>query len=890
MDDILQEFLEETIESLNSLEPLLGELETSSINNELVRQIFRVFHTIKGTCGFLGLGRLESLAHSSEEILSKISDKSLEVSESTIRLIFLAIDRMKLIVEQTSAGKVDNNENEDADIIEALGKIIKKNIQTVEVFESSAEPNAFHLDGNINYEESKPPKTKINQNDQNQSTKEQYETLEPPQFDNQENPSPSIESNPIPSTGSSLGQQFIRVGINVLDDLLNLVGELVLTRNQLIQMLGGNQTSQPINNAISRLNYITSELQEEIVKTRMQPIEQAWIKFPRLVRELSRELDKQINLDQKGGDAELDRQVIELIQAPLTHMIRNAADHGIESSHKRISLGKPANGTISLNAYHEANQIIIEVKDDGKGIDVERIRNKILDRGLATQEDLNKMSDCQTLSYIFTPGFSTAESITNVSGRGVGMDVVRANIEKLGGTVDLKSKLNQGTEFKIRIPLTLSIISCLIVGCANHKFAIPQISVSELLRVSPRSRHKIEFINQVPVLRLRNGLLPLVFLNETLELEDTCLKEECCIILTQIGNIAYGIVVDQVFDIQEIVVKPLNRIVQNVKFFSGSTILGDGSIVMILDPSSISNALNQIGNKDLALSASLEVKSSHEKALLLLFRVGVNFYAVPMGIVSRIVEMSWEELERINGQYMVKYQGHLLPIAALEYGEDILRDSESKASTFPILIFSDRGLTMGIAIDEVISIIEQKLDLEIQNRVDGILGSCIIDNRTTCILDTEYYLKKINPNWFEYDNTKVSENQRKLRLLMVDDSQFYRNLIIPVLSLSGYAVHTAIDGLEAYEMCLNEPEFDVIVSDIQMPGMTGLELVEKLRALESYKNKLIISLSAKPTELTILASKKAGFDEHFSKSNQRVLRDLLEGHRLRMLNTENLHA
>jgi two-component system, chemotaxis family, sensor kinase CheA len=470
------------------------------------------------------------------------------------------------------------------------------------------------------------------------------------------------------------------------------------------------------------------------------------------------------------------------------------------------------------------------------------------------------------------------------------MDVVRSNIEKIGGVIELESAVDKGTRFIIKIPLTLTIISALIMETSGERYAIPQLTVNELVRVSSRSQHQIDYVNKNPVLRLRSGLLPLIFLADVLGLPRDTKQDDYCVVVTNVGNIAYGIVVDRVFDIQEIVVKPLSKMLQNISICSGNTILGDGSIVMIIDPNTIANDLSHAGNRDMATEATKIIKSSADKSLLLIFRVREQFYAVPLAIVTRISEISTEQLEYINNTWLIKYSGHLLPIEKLE-GEAPFDPETIFETPFntPMLVFSDRGLAMGLVVDEIVTILEENLDVEIQNRKSGILGSTLIDGNTTSVIDCEFYLRKAHPDWFDHFaiNSSTKKN-RKIKTLLVDDSHFFRNLVIPVLSMSGFEIITAEDGEEGLKLCRSESDFDIIVSDIEMPNMDGFEMVKAVRALPTYKDTIVVALSSRISDSDIAHGKECGFNEHFSKSDQRGLVDYLNKFKQDLISKELL--
>lgn len=449
------------------------------------------------------------------------------------------------------------------------------------------------------------------------------------------------------------------MNVETLEHMMTMVSELVLTRNQLLEIMRRQEDSE-FKVPLQRLSNVTAELQDGVMKTRMQPIGNAWQKLPRIVRDLSAELGKQIDLEMHGADTELDRQVLDLIKDPLTHMVRNSADHGLEMPADRAAKGKPEQGTIRLSAYHEGGYIIICIADDGRGLNTEAIRAKALANGLVTEAELDKMSEAQIHKFIFAAGFSTAAKVTNVSGRGVGMDVVRTNIDQIGGTIEVKSVAGEGSNFTIKIPLTLAIVSALIVEAAGDRFAIPQLSVVELVRARPNSEYKIERIKDTPVLRLRNKLLPLIHLRKLLKIEGgiEASEETGFIVVTQVGGRIFGIVVDSVFHTEEIVVKPMSSKLRHIAMFSGNTILGDGSVIMIVDPNGIVQSIGASLASELDLAGqNTTSKDSFDDipTSLLVFRAGSNQpKAVPLSLVTRLEEIETSRIEQSNGRYMVQ--------------------------------------------------------------------------------------------------------------------------------------------------------------------------------------------------------------------------------------------
>ncbi len=527
MDDLLSEFLTETAESLEIVDAELVKLERDPNNKDTLGRIFRLVHTIKGTCGFLGLSRLEKVAHHAETVMGKFRDGVLEVTPPAVTLILESLDRIKAIL----AGLAEHQkepEGDDTALIERLdrgargefdgagasapavdtgiGRALKPGEVTLDELEAAFAAAPGPDEGSADPEVQEIPKA--------------IERAEPsPAAASAPKPAPRAEE-PRPDAeaaakADAVAAQSIRVNVTVLEQLMTMVSELVLTRNQLLDMVRRLDDSE-FKAPLQRLSNVTAELQESVMKTRMQPVGNAWSKLPRIIRDLSNELGKKIDLRMSGAETELDRQVLEMIKDPLTHMVRNSADHGLETIEERRAAGKPETGVIDLRAYHEGGHIIIEIADDGRGLDVAKIKAKALANGLATEAELAAMPEAQVHQFIFAAGFSTAAKVTNVSGRGVGMDVVRTNIDNIGGTVSLKSQYGKGSTFTIKIPLTLAIVSALIVGANGMRFALPQISVVELVRASNQGEHRIETINSTPVLRLRERLMPLVYLSDVL--------------------------------------------------------------------------------------------------------------------------------------------------------------------------------------------------------------------------------------------------------------------------------------------------------------------------------------------------------------------------------------
>ena len=636
------------------------------------------------------------------------------------------------------------------------------------------------------------------------------------------------------------------------------------------------------------------------MKTRMQPIGNAWSKLPRIIRDLALELDKKINLDMRGKETELDRQVLDLIKDPLTHMVRNSGDHGIESPAERVAAGKPETGTVILNAFHEGGHIIIEISDDGKGLPMDKIKEKIIKNELATEAELAEMTDQQIQQYIFKAGLSTAEKVTSVSGRGVGMDVVKTNIEKIGGAIELKSIEGKGSTFTIKIPLTLAIVSALIVEAGNERFAIPQLAVRELVMASSHGENQIEMIKGAPVYRLRDHLLPLVTLSDLLKLNSPLHDEEQLIsdasaeetqenmqenntpqnqyiVVTQVGTYSFGIVVDRVFDTEEIVVKPVAAILRDIELFSGNTILGDGSVIMILDPNGIAQATGEVdtGKAETRAEESELLIASNQKTSLLLFNAGDGApKAVPLSLVARLENLALKDIEHANNQMVTQYRDTLMPLLPFDTGVTLEGETEK-----PVLVFSNAMESMGLIVDEIVDIVEEVIDVQVGGSTPGLLGSAIIGGKATDVVDVGHFLSNANADWYKDHGDEDFETSAggttlnmKRNILLVDDSSFFRNMLTPLLSVAGYNVTTMESPIEALKLCEDgKATFDAIISDIEMPDMNGFEFAEKVKSNSRWQDTPMVALTSHATEGDIERGKRVGFERYIAKFDRDTL-------------------
>ncbi len=922
MDDLLSEFLTETSESLDVVDCELVKFEQDPNNADILDNIFRLVHTIKGTCGFLGLPRLEALAHAAETLMGKFRD-GVSVTPDAVTLILESLDRIKEILAVLEENQSEP-EGSDDDLISRLDEMSAGGAAAAEAAadapaapeaeaEAAGEPE-IDEPFQIVERELKPGEVSLadleaafasapGPEDDAAAAEEAAPAAEAPAVAEPVEPelapvATGDADKPEAKEGGekkepSVKNQSIRVNVETLETLMTTVSELVLTRNQLLEMVRRMDDSE-FKVPLQRLSNVTAELQEGVMKTRMQPIGNAWQKLPRIVRDLARDLDKKIELEMTGADTELDRQVLELIKDPLTHMVRNSADHGLETPDQRIAGDKPETGRIQLSAYHEGGHIIIEISDDGRGLDAEKLKHKIVESGLANAADLDKMSEAQIHKFIFKPGFSTAKEVTNVSGRGVGMDVVRTNIELIGGSVDVKSTLGKGSTFLIKIPLTLAIISALIVEASGHRFAVPQLAVVELVRAHPGSDHRIEEINDTPVLRLRNKLLPLIHLGKLLGLSDDApepaetedmpaesaehqkaLDESGFIIVIQVGPQNYGIVVDSVFDTEEIVVKPMSSMLRGITIFSGNTILGDGSVIMIVDPNGIAQSVHGVtAAENLKHNAreDASVDSSDNTISLLIFRAGSDDpKAVPLSLVTRLEEIDVANIERSDGRNLTQYRGKLMPLV---YIDEEARHKETGMQ--PILVFTDDNRVMGLVVDDIIDIVDEQLTIEVNSgSAAGIIGSAVVQGRATEIIDVGHYLPTAFDDWFRREDTDIG-NAEERRILLVDDSAFFRNMLSPVLSSTGFKVVTVECVQDALNLRENGEMFDVIVTDLEMPQMDGFSFADAVARDPRWSATPMIALSSHTAPAIIEKARAANFADYVGKFDREGLMDTLK--------------
>ncbi|MBT4140249.1 MAG: response regulator, partial [Candidatus Latescibacteria bacterium] len=803
---------------------------------------------------------------------------------------------MQLSEDQLGFGQDDEGVTDNVPVAVDDAPVVVDNTPTVSEVEALPEPDSSEL-------VSLPP------------------TLSAPERPPSTSPTESTKqakSTPASMSAAPVADSTLRVNVKLLDALMNLAGELVLTRNQLMQIISSNDMPS-IDQASQRLDLITSELQEAIMSTRMQPIGVVFSKFRRIVRDLSRDLRKSIELVLVGVEVELDKTIIEALSDPLTHLVRNGVDHGIEVPSERLAAGKPEQATLKLRAFHEAGQVVIEIADDGKGIDPARIKAKALDSGLHDKQVLDAMSDKEIIRLIFAPGFSTAEEVTDISGRGVGMDVVNTNLTELGGVVDIDSELGTGTTVRIKLPLTLAIIPSLLVSMGNERYALPQVNVLELVRVSPNQvKDRIQKIGGALVLRLRGDLLPLIRLSELVDVDPVYidpttgdaqqdrrevlhdrrghgqgkdkddLREDAerrhlgqsaiSIVVVAAGAFQYGLVVDQLLDSEEIVVKPLDRHLTDSKIYAGATIQGDGRVAMILDVveigrkmelndmEAIKDQLNQMDQDRLDADSGADAQS-----LVLVRSAADEQFAIPLGLVSRIERIDKSQIEVAGGRRAMKYRNTSLVLFAIEDAASV-KPCDDTEHLF-VIVFSVSDREVGLIVSQIVDTLDTAVAVDqITFCQPGILGSAILHDETTLLVDLFGVVGAVEPAWI----TKVSGDDVQLNanttVLVVEDSKFFLNQMVTFVTDIGYNVLTAEDGQLALKvMEENVGNIDLILTDIEMPNMDGLAFTRAVRGDSRFETLPVVAVTSVAGEAAEQRGLDAGIDSYLIKLDREMI-------------------
>jgi two-component system, chemotaxis family, sensor kinase CheA len=841
IDEIVAEFLVESHENLDQLDRDLLALEQNPGSREVLASVFRTIHTIKGTSGFLAFHRLEKLTHVGENLLSRLRDGRIELTEERTTALLKMVDSVRALLRNIEQANTEGD-GDDSELIGVLSSLLEDGAAPSETAPAAAAPapepapaaeaaqtTEAAATPQAGAEDAAKPATA------RRSSKRRASKTAAPAAQATPGTDPATVTEPAPVTqqpappqigevlveagattpdaveiarmeqdlgdkrpigsilvdhGSttpaavetaletqdarrSVVDSSVRVDVELLDSLMRLVGELVLARNQLVSRLddtagqtGDNTKDSSLARSAQRLSLVTSELQEQVMKTRMQPVDAVWSKMPRVVRDLARTCGRHVRLEMEGRETELDRSVLEAIKDPLTHLVRNAVDHGIESDEVRAAHGKPAEGVLKLRAYHEAGQVHLEIIDDGAGIDPQKIAEKAVERGIVTQAQLAQMTPREIMHLIFLPGFSLAAKVTNVSGRGVGMDVVKTRIEAIGGSVDVSSKVGIGSVFRLTIPLTLAIIPALTIGCAGRRYAVPQVSVLELVRLSgEHARGGIELISGAPVYRLRDMLLPLVRLDEQLglmpigsgELETPpstvgaggvlAGERGGFIVVLHAEQQRFGLVVDDVLDTQEIVVKPLGRHLKGIPVYAGATILGDGTVVLILDAATLARRSNVLANAGGAATEDTGAAVELVDPVLVVEIAQGRRAAIPLEMVTRLEEIQSDSIEHVGGREVVQYRGHIMPLVRLSnllgaYGEPSSDDGVQ------LVVYTRGERSVGFVVDRILDIATERVGTRSDIDDTALVGSVVVGDKVVELLDVESAVLAADPHFY----------------------------------------------------------------------------------------------------------------------------------------------
>ncbi len=859
-ESVIAEFLAEAEENVERISEFLQKLESEPQTKDHIESLYRDMHSLKGSALLFSYQTMGEVAHAMETSFEKIREGTHSPSKDLFNCLFECVSFLEAEIL-----RIKNKQPE------TQNDLAKKLIQQLLTIAETLDENTK------NTSQETLPQTTV----KNEIKMEDFKAKKTEQV-----PAPQDANNANRDDGNS----SIRVPIALLDNLMTLMGEMVLVRNQVIQFSSQTENLE-FSNLSKRLNVVTNEMQGEMMKTRMQPIGNILTKYNRVVRDLSNDLRKDISLHLFGVETELDKSLLEAIKDPLTHVVRNSCDHGIELPEERTRNNKSKTGSITIKAYHEGGQVVIEVSDDGKGLHKENLIKKAIEKGIITQGQASQMSEKEVFNLIFMPGFSTAASITNVSGRGVGMDVVRTNVEKIGGSVELSSVAGKGTTTKIKIPLTLAIIPALIVRCGGASFAIPQVKLEELVRVDQSTQEsKIEYLHGMPVYRLRGNILPLVNLNQVLGLPfDQNKAQASNIAVLNAEQCSFGLIIDEVQDTADIVVKPINRLLKSLQIYSGATILGDGSIALILDVPGIAKVA-QIGmdkersNDQMKSGSSLE--RNNEKQEFLLINVGSSTkHAIALGYVYRLEEFKKANIEYSGSQRLIRYGSSILPILGVEQELGYTEQAQNNSETINVVVIKKAGALYGLEVREIIDTLSTDVDATTSIvKQKGIFGNLNTAEELIVIVDPFELISNAFPSSqvdavhsASTSKLKSVSSKKHLSILLAEDTTFFRKTVAGILTSAGHSVTVALDGQEAFELLEKSPtHFDLIISDIEMPRMNGFDFAKNVKGNKMLSVIPMVALSSNADQTYIDKGMASGFDAYLEKLKPNLLLNTIE--------------
>jgi len=836
LDDLLPDFIEEAEEHLQTIEAdlLLIERDGAAIDLELVNKVFRGVHSIKGAAGFLGLETIGELAHALESVLDGIRQEEIPPLADIVDALLSSADVLRDLIENVHT----SNDRDIATQVQRLQGVVSA---TNEIAEDLTQTG-----------EKLPPA---------EATAHAPSTRE-------ERAGPSVEST-------------VRVSVSTLDKLMNLVGELVLGRNRLMRV-ASEVPRVDMKEATHRINQATSELQISVMETRMQPVGNVFSKFPRVVRDLCKKLGKEAELVLAGEDVDLDRSLIEAISDPLTHLVRNSIDHGIETPDARRAAGKPARGRVELSAFHRGGKVHIVIADDGNGISPEALRRAAVLKGLLSETEAQDLNDQEAVNLIFRAGFSTAKEVTDVSGRGVGMDVVRTNLEALSSSIEIESEIGRGSVITIKVPLTLAIMAAVIVTSGGQSFAIPQANVRELVTI--RDVRSVEPTPGGPVLRLRGSLLPLVRLDDIVgpELTDKVdWSTPTTVVVVDTGIAVFGICIERYPTAEEIVVKPLGEHLRPIREFGGATILGDGSVALILDVNGIGAGLKlrrieQLADDETSEGPStLSSSSSNQEKVLLFSGHDEELFALPLPVLARIERVSASEVREIGGRLVWERTDCIMPLIR---PQDVIRAREiAPAPRYMVMVTRVGGHELGLLAPGIHDILETELHLETELKEPGVFGSFQHEGRVVRLLDFAIMAGKADDQRCP-QGADDSGPPPPARILFAEDSRFFREQTCNFLKSQGMQVTACEDGLEAWKTleASSEP-FDIVLTDIEMPVMNGLEFTRKIKSDSRFSNLPVIALTSLSGESDISRGQLSGVDDYQVKLDKKGLIQAIRG-------------
>lgn len=870
-DNVFNEFFAECQEIISRITTNLTVKNPAAISAEIIDSLYRDVHTLKGSSQLFGLNFVGTIAHAVEASLAPVREKKTKLDHNLIDCIFRCIDLIEKILKnpQLDFDKDQSIERELNLLLPKLISISSKKFSAEIEINSEFYPSASH-DEKLKIEKpADKPVVKKDPGPEKIFVEEKVVKTEIKEEVHQA-PKVKVEKNSHPVEEQTLESSTIRVQVNLLDKLMNLAGEMVLTRNQVLQYARTSDDNDFLA-LTQKLDLVTSELQDSVMKTRMQPIGSIFSKFQRVVRDLARDLGKNIELTIEGAETELDKSLIEAIKDPLTHIVRNSCDHGLENVADRKKNNKPEVGTLVLKAYHEGGQVVIEIKDDGRGVDPQKILAKALEKKLITPEKSNTMTVKEIQELIFAPGFSTAEQVSSVSGRGVGMDVVKTNVERVGGMIDLQSTAGQGTTLKLRIPLTLAIVPAMIIRSGKNFFAIPQVKLQELIRVDmEEDAGKVEVLQEQLMYRLRGDLLPLIDIDQVFQNQETSTRKTIYnIVVLKTDNSSYGLIVDEICDTADIVVKPLSNLLKKIILFSGATIMGDGGVALILDIQGIAESCKLLhklkdSKKELAITSSL-FKEESEYLFFHLNQTGI--FSLPLILVQRLEEFPAKIVEVSGVERVVQYRGSLLPLIYLnEYFNYKTKEDTKTSDNISVIVVSKRNRLFGLVVNEIIDILSTTAEIMPQVKENkDILGTIISpDKHVITVINALAIVDETMG--FKTDMT-IKKKMLKAKVLFAEDTIFFVKQVKKVLEEIGIEVIHAIDGAKALDILKKSDAgtFQLILSDIEMPQMNGFEFARAVRADEQFKKIPMIALTTRFREADVKMGKEVGFNRYLEK-------------------------